>query len=238
MIKRIFQTAVFAGLGAALMLTLIQAVWVSPLILKAETYEQAASTHHAEAHEGDEHHHDDEGWTPEDGWQRATATAGANLVVGVAFGLFLAGAVSLRPPRKVVTGALWGLAGYAVFVLAPAAGLPPELPGTQAADLHARQLWWVGTAIATAIGLGLLAFSPMVWTKVAAVVLMGIPHLIGAPHLASAQMLAQEDLYHKFVAASLVSDALFWVTLGLLSALFYRRAERSEPLASPPQEYA
>lgn len=238
MIRRIFQTAGFAGLGAALVLTLVQAAWVSPLILKAETYEHAASAQHADAHEVGEHHHEDEGWAPDDGWQRVTATAGANLVVGVAFGLMLAGAISLRPPRKLLTGAVWGLAGYAVFVLAPATGLPPELPGTQAADLHARQLWWVGTAIATAIGLGVLAFNPRLWSKVAAVVLMSIPHLIGSPQLASAQMLAPVDRYHEFVVATLIADASFWITLGLLSTLFYRRAEISKPLASPPQEYA
>jgi adenosylcobinamide kinase/adenosylcobinamide-phosphate guanylyltransferase len=47
----------------------------------------------------------------------------------------------------------WGLAGFAVFTLAPGLGLPPELPAMPAADLLARQVWWIGTAAATAIGL-------------------------------------------------------------------------------------
>jgi hypothetical protein len=33
---------------------------------------------------------------------------------------------------------------------APAIGLPPELPGIEAAALQSRQLWWVATAVATA----------------------------------------------------------------------------------------
>lgn len=41
MIKRIAQTAGFAGLLAALLLTLLQILWVTPLILEAETYEQS-----------------------------------------------------------------------------------------------------------------------------------------------------------------------------------------------------
>ena len=62
MIKRMLQTAGFAGMGAALVLTLIQAIWVSPLILQAETYEQAASAGHSDPHEAGEHHHEDAGW--------------------------------------------------------------------------------------------------------------------------------------------------------------------------------
>jgi predicted cobalt transporter CbtA len=41
MIKRIAQTAGFTGLLAALLLTLLQSFWVSPLILQAETYEKS-----------------------------------------------------------------------------------------------------------------------------------------------------------------------------------------------------
>ena len=41
MIKRIASTAGFAGLLAALLLTLLQSFWVAPLILQAETYEKS-----------------------------------------------------------------------------------------------------------------------------------------------------------------------------------------------------
>ena len=41
MIKRIAQTAGFTGLLAALLLTLLQSFWVAPLILQAETFENA-----------------------------------------------------------------------------------------------------------------------------------------------------------------------------------------------------
>lgn len=238
MIKRILQTAGFAGVGAALVLTLVQAIWVSPLILQAETYEHAASAAHSDAHEAGGHHHEETDWEPEDGWQRMTTTVAANLVVGVAFGLMLAGAISLRPPRKLAYGLLWGLAGYAVFVLAPSAGLPPELPGTQAADLHARQLWWVGTAVATAVGLATLAFAPSRWLKTAAVALLAVPHLIGSPQLASATMLAPASLHHKFVIATLAADASFWLTLGVLCTLFFRRRNVSTSLCAPEREYA
>ena len=38
MIKRIAQTAGFTGLLGALLLTLLQSLWVAPLFLQAETY--------------------------------------------------------------------------------------------------------------------------------------------------------------------------------------------------------
>ena len=53
MIKRIAQTAGFSGLLAALLLTLLQSFWVSPLILQAETFETSEP-----AAEVVEHSHD------------------------------------------------------------------------------------------------------------------------------------------------------------------------------------
>ena len=55
-------------------------------------------------------------------------------MVAVGFALMLAGLYTLRAPTRTSQGLLWGLAGYAVFCLAPTMGLPPELPGTAAAD--------------------------------------------------------------------------------------------------------
>jgi cobalt transporter subunit CbtA len=135
MIKRIAQTAGFTGLLAALLLTLLQSFWVAPLILQAETFEKSEPVAVHEHAAGTPHTHDAEAWEPEDGWQRVVSTTGGNLVVAVGFALMLAGLYTLRAPTKTSQGLLWGLAGYATFVLAPTLGLPPELPGTAAADL-------------------------------------------------------------------------------------------------------
>ena len=62
----------------------------------------------------------------EDGWQRVLSTTGGNLVVAVGFALMLAGLYTLRAPTRTAQGLLWGLAGYATFVLAP----PWACPGT------------------------------------------------------------------------------------------------------------
>ncbi|MBH3414092.1 CbtA family protein [Pseudomonas putida] len=227
MIKRIARTAGFSGLLAALLLTLLQSVWVAPLILEAETYESAspAAAHHSHGEEaGAGHTHGEEAWSPEDGWQRTLSTTGGNLVVAVGFALILAALYSLREPGRTSTGALWGLAGFAVFCLAPTLGLPPELPGTAAADLGQRQSWWVGTAAATALGLALLVFARHGLLKALGAVLLVVPHVIGAPQPEVHESLAPHALETQFMIASWLTNAAFWVALGLLSAWLYRRS--------------
>lgn len=233
MIKRIAQTAGFAGLLAAIVLTLLQSLWVTPLILQAETFENsepateviAEHSHDADA-PAHEHSHDAEAWSPEDGWQRMLSTGLSNLVVAVGFGLMLAGLFTLRAPNKTWQGLLWGLGGFATFSLAPSAGLPPELPGTAAADLLLRQYWWIGTALATAAGLGLLAFGRNWVLRIGGLVLLAIPHLIGAPQPEVHESLAPEALEHEFILASLLTNAVFWSALGLAAAWFASRANK------------
>ncbi|MDH1573950.1 CbtA family protein [Pseudomonas sp. GD03746] len=236
MIKRIARTAGFSGLLAALLLTLLQSFWVAPLILEAETYESAAPSaehhsHDTQATVGHEHaaahEHSADAWSPEHGWQRILSTTGGNLVVAVGFALILAALYSLREPNRVTTGALWGLAGFAVFCLAPTLGLPPELPGTAAADLGQRQNWWIGTAAATALGLALLVFARHWLLKALGAVLLVVPHLIGAPQPEVHQSLAPEALETQFKIASWVTNAAFWLALGLLSAWLYRRSSQA-----------
>ncbi|MEN5300896.1 CbtA family protein [Pseudomonas sp. TWI628] len=230
MIKRIARTAGFSGLLAALLLTLLQSFWVAPLILEAETYESAApaAEHHIHGEEaGAGHTHSEEAWSPEDGWQRILSTTGGNLVVAVGFALILAALYSLREPGRTSTGALWGLAGFAVFCLAPTLGLPPELPGTAAADLGQRQSWWVGTAAATALGLALLVFARHGVLKALGAVLLVVPHVIGAPQPEVHESLAPQTLEAQFKIASWLTNAAFWVALGLLSAWLYRRSSHA-----------
>jgi len=117
----------------------------------------------------------------------------------------------------------WGLAGFAVFTLAPSLGLPPELPAMPAAELGARQLWWVATAASTATALGLLVYGRSRWTVLAAITLLIAPHLIGAPQPGSYETPIPESLHHSFVVAVVLTTLLFWVLLGGLAGLFRGR---------------
>ncbi|MFA7943572.1 CbtA family protein [Pseudomonas brenneri] len=225
MIKRIAQTAGFTGLLAALLLTLLQSFWVAPLILQAETFENApaATEVHEHAAGAAAHSHDAEAWEPEDGWQRVLSTTGGNLVVAVGFALMLAGLYTLRAPTRTAQGLLWGLAGYATFVLAPTLGLPPELPGTAAADLAQRQIWWIGTAASTAAGIALIVFGRNWLLKILGVAILAVPHVIGAPQPEVHSMLAPEALEAQFKIASHLTNVAFWLALGLISAWLFRR---------------
>jgi cobalt transporter subunit CbtA len=224
MIKRIAQTAGFTGLLAALLLTLLQSFWVAPLILQAETFENApAATEVHEHADATAHTHDAEAWEPEDGWQRVLSTTGGNLVVAVGFALMLAGLYTLRAPTRTAQGLLWGLAGYATFVLAPTLGLPPELPGTAAADLAQRQIWWIGTAASTAAGIALIVFGRNWLLKILGVAILAVPHVIGAPQPEVHSMLAPEALEAQFKIAAQLTNVAFWLALGLISAWLFRR---------------
>jgi cobalt transporter subunit CbtA len=215
-LQRVLLTALTAGLLAGLLVSVLQATRVTPLILAAELYEAPAPAHDA---------HDRSTWAPEDGIERTAYTVVANLLIGVGFGLLLAAGFALYGgPVDLRTGVLWGLAGFAAFALAPAFGLPPEPPGMAAADLASRQAWWLGTAAATAGGLALIAYADHPVAKASGVVAIALPHLIGAPHPEIVEASAlPAAIAARFVAASLVTSAVFWVVLGGLSGWLYRR---------------
>ena len=139
---RIGLSAIIAGVLSGLLLTALQAYKVAPLILAAESYEHAATAHdHGEAG----------AWAPQGTIERPAFRLATNMLAGVGFALLLSAALALRDRRvDWRKGLAWGLAGYAAFTLAPALGMPPELPGMVAGDLAARQAWWVGTVAATA----------------------------------------------------------------------------------------
>jgi cobalt transporter subunit CbtA len=199
------------------------------LILKAEVYEEqgSAAVHQNEpsaSAEASAHEHGDEGWKPADGFERTAFSLAANILTGIGFALLLVAASELLGGIKDWRqGIFWGLAGFAVFTLAPGLGLPPELPAMPAAELGARQIWWAGTALSTAIALGLLFYRRSLISVVAAIVLLLAPHLIGAPQPESYATAIPESLHHNFVIAVVLTTLLFWVLLGGLAGFFRGR---------------
>jgi cobalt transporter subunit CbtA len=232
MIRNLLLAAIAAGMLAGMVATAAQAVRVIPLILHAETYETAeapaAGAIHAHATAAPAHVHDAEAWAPEDGLERLAYTLLSNIIAGVGFACVL-GAVIMFSNRQVSlkTGAVWGAAGFLVFSLAPALGLPPELPGTEAAELTARQGWWLLTVVSTAAGLAFIAFPRRVWFKALGVALIVLPHAIGAPHPEIHGSLAPAALAAEFAVASLVTAAVFWVVLGSTLGGFLERLGRT-----------
>jgi len=220
---RIFGAAILAGLLAGLLVSIVQEVRVVPLLFEAEAYEAGAHAAAHTDHAGHAHDHGAAAWMPADGAERRLYTWMANIVTAVGFGLILTACYALRGrPVQGRDGLLWGLAGFTAFGLAPALGLPPELPGAAPADLVDRQIWWVLTAVATAGGLALLAFGRRLPWQVAGGALIATPHLIGAP-VPEGPGTVPADLAAEFAVASLATASLFWVALGMLTGAFYRR---------------
>ena len=224
MLKAVLATGLLAGLIAGLFVTFAQMARVTPLILEAETYEVTAAV------TGDGHAH--EAWSPSDGIERTLFTALANVISGIGFALLLVAVFAFRgASMDFRSGINWGLAGFAAFTLAPAMGLPPELPGADTADLLARQTWWLGTVVATGGGLALALLQRQRWVQISGVVLITIPHLIGAPHPSTSMSAVPAELAAQLAVASLFTAALFWVVLGGLCGHFYSRFVERTALA-------
>src|ERR1700730_17356571 len=182
MLRRILLTGLIAGTAAGLFAAGLQHLRMIPLIAAAEVYEAAGA--HADHQHGQQDAAAAE-WQPAPGLERTGYTVLADVLAGIGFALLLAGGVTLARLRGYAIdarrGLIWGAAGFAVFALAPAIGLPPELPGMQAAGLMARQEWWLLTAAATALGLGLVVFARPGALRIGGALLLLEPHLIGAP---------------------------------------------------------
>jgi cobalt transporter subunit CbtA len=218
-IRRVVLAAVLAGIVAGLAMSIVQHWRVTPLIVAAEAYEAPHS--HGDA---------DAAWAPSDGVERTAFTVLFNVLAGVAFALVAAGASLVTGlPLTAQTGAMWGLAGFATFMLAPSAGLPPELPGMAAGELFARQAWWWLAVAATAGGIGLLALTRHVAWKIAAVALIALPHLVGAPDAHSHDSTVPAALANAFAANAIAVSAVFWLVLGVsLGYLLTRQSGAQE----------
>ncbi|TFH84838.1 hypothetical protein EQG41_20385 [Billgrantia azerbaijanica] len=239
----VFRTLIFCaclvGLVAGLALTAVQAVGVTPIILAAEKFEvveEAASAGEPHSHdEGAAGHHSQETWAPQDGVERTLYSAVANILAGIGFAaVVLALMRQLRGMGWVrvspMKGVLWGIAGFIVIFLAPAIGLPPEIPGAEAAVLGQRQGWWLLAVTASGIGLGIVALAPVRF-KLAGVLILAVPHLVGAPHHGgpvfthpdAGAVAALNELHHQFILASGVTNLVFWLVTGVLSAALFQR---------------
>ena len=246
MFKTIILSAFGAGLAVGIALSVVQAVTTEPLILHAETFENAepapavaaphehsASEAHGDAPAATEaaapaHEHDEDAWSPADGLERTAYTLIANLLMGVGVSAVLLGLMSIRGGKiDASTGVLWGVAGFFAASLLPSLGLSPELPGTAAAEITSRQVWWLSTAAASAIGLALIVFSVSWLLKIAGLVIGVLPHVIGAPVPPTLEASYPAGLGGEFVAASLVVSALLWALSGLCSGWLYQRLSRS-----------
>jgi|SRR5215470_6173725 len=198
-----------SGTLAGLALFVVQRLTVIPLIETAETYEAAQHANTGAPHE-------EEGWQPANSRERTLFTAMTTILTGIGFAAILFGGLVLSGARvNARSGALWGLVAFVCFGLAPALGLPPQPPGTAVAGVAERQIWWIGTALATALGLWLAAGQKRTWLfRITGIVCLLLPHLIGAP-VGRGQSAVPAQLIRRFAITSLVTTGIFWLMLGI-----------------------
>ncbi len=206
-LKRILIAAAFSGIVAGLFLTFAQQLELVPLILAAEEYEPESN--HKE-------------WHPTEGLERTLFTAAANIVTALGFSLLLGAAMSTRPDSPTWhSGLLWGIAGYLTFFVAPSLGLPPELPGSMAAELGSRQLWWLATVFCTGTGLALLSFSSIPLLKIIGVIFLVSPHIITTPLPDVHSVSLPSGMADTFVWASALVNGAMWILIGSIYGLMY-----------------
>lgn len=228
--RRLITLALISGALAGLFLFAAQHVLVFPLIQRAEVYESAAEARAEASMPGISHK--DEDWQPADGLERTSFTVLTTVLGAIGFAAVFFGVITLQSPLPDWRhGALWGLAAFICIDVAPALGLPPQPPGTVVADINARQLWWVAAVLCAVAGLWLLTRRRTTWTlRAVGIAVMLLPHAIGAPSVAGRNEVPAE-LIHRFIAASLSTTFLFWLTLGIIGGLLYPRFVERSPSA-------
>ena len=253
--RRVVLWALLIGLVSGAGVSLLQRWLTVPIILAAEVFEQkadmpppgapavAAVSPHDEAdvaRAAAGHQHAAEAWSPVDGTERTAYTTLADALTAMGFALVLlaamGGALRFGAAANLdwKVGLLWGVAGYVVFFVAPALGLPPEIPGGIVAPLAARQLWWVLAAGCAAVALAGAAFGKAPWRWMALALLV-VPYLIGAPALPphpfaehpAADAAALEQLSQRFVWATALTNLCLWLMLGGASGWVARRYLKS-----------
>lgn len=139
------------------------------------------------------------------------------------FGLLLTACYALREEVDWQRGLSWGLGGFVVFSLAPALGMAPVLPGAATAAVEARQAWWLLCVLCTACGLTLMVFGRHIAVRAFAFFVLLVPQMFGAPQPETHGALVPEALARAFVSASLLTNAVFWVVLGMLTGWLFER---------------
>jgi len=245
--SRIIYSAILVGVVVGALLSSLQIASLNPIIFAAESYQLDAvetATGNGDGHSTHRHEHDDEAWVPTDGLERTAYTLLANILVGTGFAaMVLALMCQFCLARKAdiswSQGSLWGLAGFSALFLAPAIGLPPEIPGMAAAAVEYRQAWWALCALSVAIGLGILAFA-RARVKASGLLLLAIPYIVGAPQ-ANAPMFRHPDpsvvqtlvdLHQRFVFISTFTNLIFWLVLGLACRFAFNHWLRNIPITS------
>lgn len=222
MYSRILMSALFAGAAAGLLAGLLQLTFVQPVLLHAELYEGGDLVHFG-ADKATTAHPDLPGFDA----VRDGLSIIFTMLTYTGYALIMVALMSLAEDRGARidgrSGILWGVAGYVTFHLAPGFSLAPEVPGVAAADVSARQIWWFATALASGLGLWLIAFGQNWAAWGAAAALLLAPHIFGAPEPDVFTGPVPTEIAALFASRALGVGLAAWVFLGCFAGYFWQR---------------
>jgi cobalt transporter subunit CbtA len=227
----LFRSIVFSALVAGALTGVVSSALhlttTVPLIEQAEVFEHEASESGSaiseSAHEEHAHSHAE----PRSDYQRGALTVLATVLAYIGFALVVSAAGTVTGTLfGWWSGLIWGFAGFAAFTLAPSFGLPPELPAMPAAELGARQLWWVFTVILTFSGMGIAFYFRSPAGVIAAVALVLIPHIVGAPQPVDETSPIPGDLHATFEITTIVVSLVSWSLMGTILGWLRGRANK------------
>ena len=176
-------------------------------------------------------------WEPENGAERIGWTWVANMLHAFSMALLVFAVMGVwRYQRGTALtapqlAACVAAAGWLSFHLWPTLGLPAEVPGMEAAPLHARQLWSVLAVGSAAAACALLGFVTAKWRWPAAAVLLVLPFAVGSPQLQGDSLAgyspeahaALEQLLKQFFWATTWVALSFWFSMALACGQVFQR---------------
>jgi predicted cobalt transporter CbtA len=127
----VFSAALVVGLHIVVLITGLQALITTPMILHAETFEITDPAHGL----------GQVGWKRTEGVERVLYALLANCGAGVGFAPLLVVGLSFDfAADSAVRGVIWGTVGFRFFTLAGSLGLPHVAPGILVPDEQAAQI--------------------------------------------------------------------------------------------------
>jgi cobalt transporter subunit CbtA len=198
MLGKIILSTLLAGLLAGLVLATLQYVRLEPLIQAAETFELGG----------------------EPTMRNELTRFAPPLLAGAGFAILMVGVSMLTNiPITKQNGLIWGICGFVAVSLAPSIGLPPQLPGMPAIDLHTRQIWWVSTILFTSAAIYLWIKAKDHWWRIVAIFFAFAPQLFAPVIAAKTEGNLPASLAAEFASSSLATNFIMWLAIGFFVSL-------------------
>ena len=226
MLSKLLVSALFAGASAGLIAGILQFLFVQPVLLHAELYENGTLTHFGTSIASSRPE------LPDFAPLRDLLSIVFTMFIYTGYAMILVALMLFAEERgadvSVRAGISWWIAGFVAAHLAPAFSLAPEVPGAAAADIGARQIWWFATVAAAGISMWFIAFGRnwIMWGI--SVILLAAPHIIGAPQPDTFAGPVPPEIAALFAARALGVGFASWTILGCLAAYFLDKEQRRQ----------